>query len=696
VLVSTAMHRLAFVIVLATACSGPTRPASPPVAAPAPPAPAPVSAVEHTTLVAVGVDATWMDRTADPCDDLYRFACGSFLDHAEIPGDLPSWRPATQIRKANEDFLHDTLERARTAPASDPVLGRLGAFYGACMDEAAIEKAGLGPVAPLLDAVAKIHDGHSLEGAIFALHQAAVGVFFGLYGAQDLGNSQRVIGWLDQSGLGLPEREYYLATDAHAKELRDKYQAHVARMFELAGDRPKAAAQGAKEVMRLETELAQISRPIVERRDSLKTYHKIDRAGVLRTAQRFPWDRYFAALGVPDLQEINVTSPDYLAAMAALLVKEQPAAWKPYLRAQLFATYAPVLGKAFVDEDFALRRILTGQRELEPRWKTCVRATNNALAELLAQPYAAARYSEKARAMTLDLIDHVRAAMRDDLAHLAWMDDATRAAARAKLDRMRNVIGYPATPKPYDFAISKTDYGKNVVASSTYEVQRTLHKIGRPVDPEGWQMSPVTVDAFYDPSRNSMNFPAGILQPPFFSEHFAAAVNYGQMASTIGHELTHGFDDDGAKYDRDGNLHDWWSASSQREFKARTSCVIDQYNAYEPLPGIKVNGALTVGENIADIGGVKLAFAAYRAARAGQKPVVADGFTEDQIFFIAHAQGWCDKTRPEIVEMNLKSDPHTPRRFRVNGAVSDNPDFGAAFSCARGRAMNPTNRCEVW
>ena len=644
----------------------------------------------------MGVDATWLDRNSDPCDDFYRFACGGFLDHAEIPADLPSWRPATQIRKANEDFLHDTLEQARSAPASDPVLGRLGAFYNACMDEPAIEKAGLAPVAPLLDAAAKVHDDRSLADAVIALHQASVRVYFGLYGLQDRKDSQRIIGWIFESGLGLPEREYYLAGDARSQELRDKYQAHVARMFELAGDKPAAAAQGAKEVIRLETELARITRPIVERRDSIRSYHKIDRAGVIAAAKRFPWPRYFAALGVPDLQDINVTSPEFLTASVALMAREKPAAWRPYLRWQVLSAFAPDLGRAFVDEDFAMRKVLTGQSELEPRWKTCVRATNGALAELLAQPFTAARYSEKARAMTLDLIEHVRAAMRDDVAHLAWMDDATRAGALAKLEKMRNVIGYPAKPKSYDFAISRTEFGKNMLASTRYEVQRVLKKIGRPVDPEDWQLSPITVDAFYDPSRNSMNFPAGILQPPLFSENYAPAVNYGDIAATIGHELTHGFDDQGAKYDADGNLHDWWSADAQREFKARTTCVIEQYNGYEPLPGIKVNGALTVGENIADIGGTKLAFAAYRAVRAGQTPMVADGFTEDQVFFIAHAQGWCDKTRPEIVELNLRSDPHTPRKFRVNGVMSDLAAFSAAFSCAPGKPMNPRNRCEVW
>jgi putative endopeptidase len=684
---------VALAVLVVAACSGPSRTAVP-IAAEPPAAPAP--RVEHTTLAAAGVDPSWMDRATDPCDDLYRFACGGFLDHAVIPGDLPSWRPATQLRKANEDFLHDTLEQARSAPASDAVLGRLGAFYGACMDEAAIEKAGLAPVKPLLDAVARIHDGPSLHGAVFALHQAGVTAYFALFGAQDLRDSRRVIGWIDQAGLGLPDREYYLAADPHAQELRDKYQAHVAKMFELAGDAREVAARAAREVLRLETALATISRPIVERRDSLKTYHKIDRAGVIAAAKSFPWPRYFAALGVPEVQELNVTSTEYVAAMAALLVKEPPAAWKPYLRWQVLAASAPVLAKAFVDEDFAMRRILTGQQDLELRWKTCVRATNNALAELLAQPYVAARYSDKARALMLDLIEHVRAAMRADLAQLAWMDGATRTAAQVKLDKMHNVVGSPTKPKAYDFAISPRDHGKNMLASSTYEVQRSLHKIGRPVDPEEWQMAPVTVNAFYDPSRNSMNFPAGILQPPFFSEGYAAAVNYGQTASTIGHELTHGFDDDGAKYDGDGNLHDWWSAASQGEFKARTTCVIEQYNAYEPLPGLKVNGALTVGENIADIGGIKLAFAAYRAARRGQVPLIADGFTEDQLFFIAHAQGWCDKARPEVEEMNLKSDPHTPRRFRVNGAAVDNPAYATAFSCARGKPMNPTNHCDVW
>jgi putative endopeptidase len=690
------MRRIALAIVLATACGGPTVTASPPAAAQAPAGAAAAPAVQRTTLAAVGVDPSWMDRTTDPCDDLYRFSCGGFLDHAEIPADLPSWRPATQLRKANEDFLHDTLEKARSAPASDPVLGRLGAYYGACMDEAAIEKAGLAPVKPLVDAVARIEDARSLDSAIVALHQVGVAVYFRLFGEQDLRDSQRIIGWIDQSGLGLPEREYYLATDARSRELRDKYQAHVARMLGLAGSAPADAARMAREVMRLETAIAQISRPIVERRDSLNIYHLLDRAGMQAAAGSFPWAQYFTALGVPDLQQINVTSIDYLTAVARLLRREPPAAWKPYLRWQVLATFAPVLSKPFVAQDFALRRILTGQDQLEARWKTCVRATDRALAELLAQPFVAARYSEKARAMTLDLIEHVRAAMRDDLKRLPWMDDATRAAAQTKLDKMRNVIGYPSKPKSYDFPISNTDHGKNAIASSRYKVQRSLRKIGGPVDLEDWDFPPVTVNAFYNASLNSMNFPVGILQPPFFSESYAAAVNYGQIGSTIGHELTHGFDDDGAKYDASGNLHDWWSPSAQREFKARTACVIEQYNAYEPLPGLKVNGALTVGENIADIGGLKLAFAAYRLARAGQPPIIADGFTEDQLFFIAHAQGWCDKTRPEIVEMDIRSDPHTPRKFRVNGATADSPEFAVAFSCAPGRPMSPRNRCEIW
>ncbi|HEX3766599.1 MAG TPA: M13 family metallopeptidase, partial [Kofleriaceae bacterium] len=407
------------------------------------------------------------------------------------------------------------------------------------------------------------------------------------------------------------------------------------------------------------------------------------------------WQRYFAALGVPDAQDLNVTSVEYLTAVAALIAHEPPAVWKPYLRWHVLAAYAPVLTRPFVDEDFAMRRLLTGQSTLEPRWKTCVRATNDALAELLTQPYVAARYSAQARTLTLDLIDHIRGAMRDDLAHLSWMDDATRAVAQAKLDRMRNVVGYPAKPKAYDFAITG-DHGRNMVESAAYEVQRGLRRIGRPVDLEDWWLSPITVDAFYNSSLNSMNFPVGILQPPFFSAAYPAVVNYGQIGVTIGHELTHGFDDNGAKHDADGNLRDWWSASAGSEFKARTTCVIDQYSGYEPLPGIKVNGQVTVGENIADIGGVKLAFAAYRSARAGQVPLVADGFTEDQVFFLAHAQGWCDKTRPEVVELNIKTDPHTPRKFRVNGVFADTPAFAAAFSCPAGKPMNPHNRCEVW
>jgi predicted metalloendopeptidase len=521
-------------------------------------------------------------------------------------------------------------------------------------------------------------------------------VFFVLASGQDLKDSQRMIAVLDQGGLGLPEREYYLAGDARAVELRAKYQEHVARTLELAGDAKPVAAAEAAEVLRLETAIAKLSMPMVERRDSLATYHKIDRAGVVAAAKRFPWDKYFAALGVPDLKDINVTSPAFLTGVDALIAAEPPAAWRAYLRWHVLGESAPILTKAFVDEDFAMRRLLTGQAELEARWKLCVRNANDTLAELMAQPYLAARFPPPAHAMAAEIVTQVEAAMRADLGQLAWMDDATRKAAIAKLEKMRMVIGAPSPPRAYDFPIRRGEYGRNALAAGAFEVKRTLAKVGRPVNPEDWGMAPVTVNAFYDSSRNSMNFPAGILQPPLFSASYAPVVNFGQVGSTIGHELTHGFDDDGAKYDGDGNLHDWWSAASARDFKARTACVIAQYNAYEPLPGIKVNGAVTVGENIADIGGTKLAFNAYRAARKGQQSFKADGFTEDQVFFIAHAQGWCDKTRPEVVEMNLKSDPHTPRKYRINGVVSDLPEFAAAFACPAGKAMNPVNRCEVW
>jgi len=381
----------------------------------------------------------------------------------------------------------------------------------------------------------------------------------------------------------------------------------------------------------------------------------------------------------------------------ALLDQEKPAAWRNYLRWNVIASQAGHLGKAFVDERFALRQKLTGQKQLEPRWKRCVQATDHALGELLAQEYVKQRFDAASKQAAEALVKAVRGAMKVELAELPWMDAPTRAAAEEKLAHMNDKIGYPARWKTYDFEVRPAAYAENALASDTFELARSLRKVGKPLDRDEWQMTPPTVNAYYDPSLNEMVFPAGILQPPLFDKGFAMAVNFGATGAVMGHELTHGFDDEGSQFDGAGNLRNWWSEATARLFKEQTRCVVDQYAAYEAVPGLKLNGELTLGENIADIGGLKLALAAFREAQKGEPARLrADGYSEAQVFFLAYGQSWCDKERPEYVELRAKTNPHAPPRYRVDGAVADLPAFAEAFACKEGAPMRPAKSCVVW
>jgi predicted metalloendopeptidase len=648
------------------------------------------------SLKAAGVEPGTLDRTVDACTDFYQLACGGLLKNVEIPADKSAWGPAQQLQELTEGLLRETLDRAAKGGESDAGMKKLGAFHGACMDEASIEKQKIAPLKPLLDVVARVKDVKSLYAAVLALHQKRIFAFFDISSQQDFKDATLVIAGLDQNGLGLPDRDYYLEDDAKSKETRAFYLGHIERLLVLAGDKPAAAKKAAAEILRVEAAIAKLSQDKVSRRDPQKIYNKIDRKGLADAAGHFPWDDYFKALGFPAIKDVSVNSVPYFKGIDALLGSEKPEALRHYLRWVVVSSQASRLGKGFVAERFALRSKLTGQKEIEPRWKRCVNAADFALGEILAQEYVKARFDPESKRAAEDLIKSVRGAMKTELAALPWMDAPTRAAAEDKLAKMNDKIGYPSVWKAYDFEVGK-EYAANVIAAEAFELRRNLAKVGKPVDRQEWQMTPPTVNAYYDASLNEMVFPAGILQPPFFAKTFSAAVNYGATGGVMGHELTHGFDDEGSQFDGSGNLRNWWSETTAKKFEEQTKCVADQYSGYDAVPGVKLNGKLTLGENIADIGGVKLALMAFHESRKGAtEALAAEGYTEEQLFFLGYAQSWCQKERPELLELMAKTNPHAPPRWRVNGVLADLPAFAEAFACKEGSAMRPATVCSVW
>ncbi|HTN82040.1 MAG TPA: M13 family metallopeptidase [Sorangium sp.] len=679
------------------AASPPPLPAATAPAAPAPPAPQGLPVVE-TKLESVGLDEAAIDRSANPCQDFYQFACGGWLAKAEIPGDESYWmRSFNEIEKRNEAELRRILEEAAHAGDRDPVSKKIGAYYGACMDEAAVEAAGAKPIADLLAKARRVRDAKGVGALVSELHVRRIWALFDIASAQDMKDATRVIAQLDQNGLGLPDRDYYLNEDDKSKALRTKYQEHVARMMRLAGAQEAAAKTAAADVVQIETELAKISKTRVERRDPKGLYNKLDRAALAKTAPDFPWDAYFQGIGRPDIKEVNVTSVRFFEGLSRLLKAAKPAAWQSYLAWHVVRSTAPALPKAFVDESFTLQSALTGQTEVRPRWKRCVDSTDNALGELLAQPFVKTSFPGESKPAAESMVREISDAFAREVRSLDWMDEGTKQRALTKLSAMAYLIGYPDKWKTYDFEVDPKSYAKNALAARAFHTRWDLGKIDKPLDRDEWQMSPPSVNAYYDPQRNHMVFPAGILQPPFYSVKSAVAVNLGGIGMVVGHELTHGFDDEGSQFDAKGNLEDWWSKDVGAAFRTKTGCVDAQYSAYEALPGLKLNGKLTLGENIADLGGLKLAFMAYRAMRKGAaEQTVAGGFTEDQQFFLAHGQAWCGKMRDEALRLMVQVNPHSPPHFRVNGPLANLPEFGEAFKCAPGTPMRPTNTCTVW
>jgi putative endopeptidase len=650
-----------------------------------------------------GFDLSSLDRSVSACQDFNQFANGGYVAKNPIPAAYSRWGRFEQLSDHNQDALHQILEdlvkQKNLKPGSNEQ--KLADFYASCMDEPAIEQAGYTPLQPELDRINSIKDLAGLEDEIARFHTLRIPALFGFGAAQDFKDSRSEIAQVVQGGLGLPDRDYYTSDDARMKATRDEYQKHVARTFQLLGDDPDKAAAEATTVVGIETKLAENSATRVQRRVPEANYHPMNKAQLIALTPDFDWGRYFRNINLPQTDKINVGQPDFIKAATKMLGSTPPDDWKTYLRWHLVNAASPTLSSKFVEENFNFNgKYLTGVQEMQPRWKRCVGSTDRALGEALGQLYVQKTFTPQARARAQEMVKNLIAALRDDLSTLSWMSDATRQRAIAKLDAFTKKIGYPDKWRDYESVqITRGPYYNNLVNAGSFEVRRNLGKIGKPVDKTEWGMTPPTVNAYYNPTINEIVFPAGILQPPFYDPKADDAFNYGGIGAVIGHEMTHGFDDSGAKFDADGNLAMWWTPDDFKKFNARTDCVVHQFDSFEVEPGLHEQGKLVVGESVADLGGLTVAYKAYEKSLQGKpRPPVIAGFTPEQRFFLGWAQVWAGSIRPEAARLRVKTDPHPLDRFRVNAPLSNLPQFAEAFQCKVGDAMvrPPDERCQIW
>jgi predicted metalloendopeptidase len=650
-----------------------------------------------------GFDLANLDRSVSPCDDFYKFADGGWIKNNPIPADRAAWATFNKLNDRNQDVLHDILEEAAkdTTAAPGSNWQKIGDFYASCMDESQVAAAGLKPLESEFRRIAEIRDAAGLQSEIARLQRQNVNAVFAFGSEQDLKDSTQVIAGAGQAGLGLPDRQYYLDEDGRSKELRGAYVQHVTNMFKLAGDDPASAAAEAKAVLDLETSLAKASTKREDLRDPEKNYHKMALAQLAEATPHFSWASYFKEVGAPPVSSADIGQPDFFKAVDAAIVSVPLADWKSYLRWHLIHGVAAALPGPFVDENFDFYgRTLTGAKQLLPRWRRCVQATDRNLGEALGQHYVQRNFPPEAKSRALVMVKNLVAALRDDLSTLDWMSSATRAQAAKKLDAIGLKIGYPDKWRDYSaFAVDRGPYVVNALRGGTFEFARDLGKIGKPVDRNEWEMTPPTVNAYYSRSMNEIVFPAGILQPPFFDFQADDAINYGGMGAVIGHELTHGFDDQGAKFDAQGNLNNWWTPEDLKNFQQRGECIAKQFEAYEVEPGLHLNGKLVEGESIADLGGMTIARAAFLKTLAGKPaPAPIDGFTAEQRFFLGWAQIWAANLRAEYARLIAKTDPHPLDQFRANGPLSNTPAFAKAFGCgAKSPMVRPEEqRCRIW
>ena len=651
-------------------------------------------------------DTTSLDRTVDPCTDFYKFACGRFAANHPIPADLPSYNQFAALYNLNTQELSGILEKASAPnPARSPDEQKIGDFYQSCMDTSAIEQKGLTPLQPLTSAIDGLGDGLraklALPTVIGKLQRVGVDVFFSYGEQQDFKDATKQIAAIDQGGLGLPERDYYLRTGAKDEEIRQKYVAHVAKMLTLAGATPDMAAQQAKAILAFEITLAKASMPVVERRDPAKVYHLQTIAAFESSMPGLNFTEFEDAVHSPHVSELNNVNPPYGPALLHAIRDTDMATLKAYMRYHLLSTFAPYLPKRFDDENFDFySHTLRGTPEQSARWKRCSNAVNGALGEALGKVYVQQYFAGDSKARMLEMVHDIENAMDADLNQITWMSDATKVRAREKLHGIANKIGYPEKFRDYTaLDVKRDDAAGDELRANAFENDRELAKIGKPVDHTEWGMTPPTVNAYYDPSMNDINFPAGILQPAFYDPRADDATNYGHIGVVIGHELTHGFDDEGRKFGPTGNLDDWWTPADTKNFEAKTDCLAAQYDKFVAVDDVHVNGHLTLGENTADNGGLLLGYMAYleRARKTGEDLTrKVDGFTGPQRFYIAYAQNWCENDRDESVRQQVLTNPHAPGHFRANGAIVNQPGFAPAFGCKAAAPMTPTQSCRIW
>ena len=648
-----------------------------------------------------GLDVSAMDRTVDPCVDFYQYVCGGWRRSNPIPPDQAGWNVYGKLYEDNQRFLWGILDGlARNTAGRTDNQQKIGDYFAACMDEATIEPRGVTPLTPVLARIAELPSRKAQPGQLADLHQQSGDgtPFFRFGSTPDYGDSTQVIALADAGGLGLPDRDYYTDTDERAVKIRMQYREHLTRVFEILGDAPELAARNTAAVLRIETALAQASLTPVDRRDPHKLYHKMAPAALQRLTPDFDWSAYLTPLGLANVRAVNVDEPKFYAVLNHVLATISLSDIKAYLRWHVTHNASPYLSSAFENERFDFfGHVLRGIAVPPPRWKRCVAQVDGLLGEALGQEFVARSFGPQLKASTLRMTIQIEQAMRADIESLSWMSDITKHHALVKLDAITNKIGYPDHWRDYSaIAIRREDFFGDAMRATEFESRRQIAKIGKPLDRSEWFMTPTTVDAYYDEQMNNINFPAAVLQPPLYDPAMDDAPNYGNTGGTIGHELTHAFDDEGRQYDAGGNLSDWWTIADAQKFKQHAQCIVDQYAQYIVVDDIRINSRLTLGEDTADLGGLILAHMAWVAQTAGQTLHDQDGLTPEQRFFVGYGQWACENDRPENLRVHAKTDPHSPGKYRVNGLVVNMPEFEKAFSCKVGQPMAGTKRCRVW